>query len=149
MDGEIIDGKRTLIERHGKEFELPYQHRVRLIEGVGEDARRLGSHWIRRERVHSLRSLRLRRLAATVPAGTRPNPRPVCHAEGRGFESQHPLSEGPAQAGFYGSRSSGCRGALPELAFSQPLGRWCQAFGPSWGTDVKPWTTPAHLAVHS
>src|SRR5688572_7294267 len=32
MAGEIIEGKRTLIEHQGREFELPHQHTVELKE---------------------------------------------------------------------------------------------------------------------
>jgi hypothetical protein len=38
MASELVEGKRTLIERNGDEFELPYQHRMRLLESVGEEA---------------------------------------------------------------------------------------------------------------
>ena len=30
-----------------------------------------------------------------------PNPRPACHAEGRGFESHHPLSGKPRKRGAF------------------------------------------------
>jgi hypothetical protein len=33
MTGEIIEGKRTLIERDGREFELPFRHEVELTNG--------------------------------------------------------------------------------------------------------------------
>lgn len=41
--GEIIERKRTLIERNGKEFELPKGHRVELIEPVDDS---LGKLWV-------------------------------------------------------------------------------------------------------
>jgi hypothetical protein len=41
--GELVEGKRTLIERNGKEFELPYQHRVELIEPLDD---KLGELWV-------------------------------------------------------------------------------------------------------
>jgi len=40
--GEIAEGKRTLIERNGKEFELPDQHTARLIVAVDES----GKQWV-------------------------------------------------------------------------------------------------------
>ena len=36
MTGEIVEGKRTLIEHNGEEFELPYQHTVELQKQVNE-----------------------------------------------------------------------------------------------------------------
>jgi hypothetical protein len=33
MSGEIVAGKRTLIERDGREFELPNRHEVELSDG--------------------------------------------------------------------------------------------------------------------
>ena len=41
MASEIMQGKRTLIERNGTEFELPYQHRVELIEPLDESLAKL------------------------------------------------------------------------------------------------------------
>ena len=35
MAGEIVAGKRTYIERHGREFELPDQHTVKVNESEG------------------------------------------------------------------------------------------------------------------
>jgi hypothetical protein len=33
MSGEVIAGKRTLIERDGREFELPYRHEIEVSGG--------------------------------------------------------------------------------------------------------------------
>jgi hypothetical protein len=39
MAGEIVTGKRTLIERHGKEFELPHGHTAYLTGAVDQSGR--------------------------------------------------------------------------------------------------------------
>jgi hypothetical protein len=43
MSGEIVEGKRTLIEGNGVEFELPDRHGLELIEPMDDS---LGKQWV-------------------------------------------------------------------------------------------------------
>jgi Flp pilus assembly pilin Flp len=54
-----------------------------------------------------------------MPPSSDSNPRPACHAEGRGLESHHPLLEkAPLERGFFvpGNRSREGWGTLPATA---------------------------------
>jgi integrase len=71
-----------------------------------------------------------------------PNPRPVCHAEGRGFESHHPLLRKPRSGGvFCGPALLGERLSWHSLRHS---------FASLLATDLElPATTLARLTGHA